>query len=93
MAYTASQRNPFMLMMNPEVVLAAIEKSEHLGQLNSHMCRPLDRILNTHLHSDQCGGNEGRDGSRLCGSRFRDKFPDLRNTLRFIGAGSPRLQL
>lgn len=44
MAYTASQRNPFMLMMNPEVVLAAIEKSEHLGQLNSHMCRPLDRI-------------------------------------------------
>ena len=44
MALTASQRNPFMLMMNPEVVLAAIEKSEHLGQLNRHLCRPLDRI-------------------------------------------------
>lgn len=44
MAYTASQHNPFMLMMNPEVVLAAIEKSERLGQLNSQMCRPLDRI-------------------------------------------------
>ncbi len=36
-------RNPFMLMLNPEVVLAAIEKSERLGQLNRHLCRPLDR--------------------------------------------------
>ncbi len=44
MAYTASQRNPFMLMMNPEVVLAAIEKSEHLAQLSRQQCRPLDRI-------------------------------------------------
>ncbi len=44
MAYTASQHNPFMLMMHPEVVLAAIEKSERLGQLNRQMCRPLDRI-------------------------------------------------
>lgn len=39
----ASPRNPFMLMLNPEVVLAAIEKSERLGKLNRHMCRPLDR--------------------------------------------------
>jgi hypothetical protein len=31
-------------MMNPEIVLAAIEKSERLGQLNRHLCRPLDRI-------------------------------------------------
>ena len=45
MPQTASQRNPFMLMMNPEIVLAAIEKSERLGQLNRHMCRPLDRIV------------------------------------------------
>jgi hypothetical protein len=44
MAYTASQRNPFMLMMNPEIVLAAIEKSERLSQLNRQLCRPLDRI-------------------------------------------------
>ena len=39
----ASVRNPFMLMINPEVVLAAVEKSELLGQLNRHLCRPLDR--------------------------------------------------
>lgn len=35
--------NPFMLMIQPEVVLAAIEKSERLGRLNRHLCRPLDR--------------------------------------------------
>jgi hypothetical protein len=37
-------RNPFMLMLNPEVVLAAMEKSEKLAQLNRHQCRPLDRV-------------------------------------------------
>jgi hypothetical protein len=31
-----------MLLVNPEVVLAAIENSERLGKLNSKMCRPLD---------------------------------------------------
>ena len=38
------ERNPFMLMINPEVVFAAMEKSERLGQLNRHLCRPLDRL-------------------------------------------------
>ncbi len=39
------ERNPFMLMINPEVVFAAIEASERLGQLNRHLCRPLDRVV------------------------------------------------
>lgn len=43
MAQTTPIRNPFMLMLNPEVVLAAVERSERLGQLNRHLCRPLDR--------------------------------------------------
>ncbi len=43
MAHTNTVRNPFMLMLNPEVVLAAVEKSERLSQLNRHLCRPLDR--------------------------------------------------
>lgn len=43
MTETAQERNPFMLMLNPEVILAAVEKSERLGQLNRHLCRPLDR--------------------------------------------------
>jgi hypothetical protein len=43
MAHQATERNPFMMLINPEVVLAAIEKSERLGQLNRQLCRPLDR--------------------------------------------------
>lgn len=43
MPHQAAERNPFMLMISPEVVLAAVEKSERLGKLNRHLCRPLDR--------------------------------------------------
>jgi hypothetical protein len=38
-------KNPFLLMMHPEVVIAAMEKSERLAALNRHTCRPLDRVL------------------------------------------------
>jgi hypothetical protein len=34
-----------MLMLQPEVVLAAVQRSERLGQLNRHLCRPLDRPM------------------------------------------------
>lgn len=43
MAQQSVVANPFMLMVQPEVVLAAIENSERLGRLNKHLCRPLDR--------------------------------------------------
>jgi hypothetical protein len=43
MSHSTPIRNPFMLMLHPEVVLAAVERSERLGQLNRHLCRPLDR--------------------------------------------------
>jgi hypothetical protein len=39
------EHNPFLLMLNPELVLAAVERSERLGQLNRHLCRPLDRPI------------------------------------------------
>lgn len=35
--------NPFMLMLQPEAVLAAVERSEKLGRLNRRTCHPLDR--------------------------------------------------
>ena len=38
-----TERNPFMLLMHPEQVLAAIEKSERLERLHRRLCRPLDR--------------------------------------------------
>ena len=47
MSHPQTARNPFLLMINPEVVLAAVEKSERLGQLNRQLCRPLDRPLPT----------------------------------------------
>lgn len=37
--------NPFALMVNPEVVLQAVERSERLGRLASRICRPLDKPL------------------------------------------------
>jgi hypothetical protein len=45
MAQESLARNPFMMMLNPEVVLAAMERSEKLGRLNRRMCHPLDRPL------------------------------------------------
>ena len=36
--------NPFMMMLQPEVVVAAMERSEKLGRLNRRMCHPLDRV-------------------------------------------------
>ncbi len=45
MTYESHARNPFMLMLNPEVVFAAMEASERLKALNSHQCRPLDKVL------------------------------------------------
>lgn len=35
--------NPFMMMLRPDVVLAAVERSEKLGRLNRRLCHPLDR--------------------------------------------------
>jgi hypothetical protein len=35
--------NPFALMIAPEMVFAAIERSERLARLSSTICRPLDK--------------------------------------------------
>ncbi|MFO1214885.1 MAG: hypothetical protein U1E72_09860 [Burkholderiaceae bacterium] len=37
--------NPFVLLMDPESVFRAIEKSERLERLHSRVCRPLDKPL------------------------------------------------
>ncbi len=37
--------NPFALLMNPEAVFEAINRSERLNKLNSQICRPLDKPL------------------------------------------------
>jgi hypothetical protein len=50
--------NPFMLMLQPEAVLAAVERSEKLGRLNRRTCHPLDRPVPATAAVD------GRRGSR-----------------------------
>jgi len=35
--------NPFALMTSPELVFAALERSERLARLHSTICRPLDK--------------------------------------------------
>lgn len=40
--------NPFDLMMNPQAVFQAIERSERLQRLQSRICRPLDKPLIPH---------------------------------------------
>ncbi len=37
--------NPFALLMHPETVHAALERSARLGSLNSRVYRPLDKPL------------------------------------------------
>ncbi|MDO9234858.1 MAG: hypothetical protein Q7U28_02340 [Aquabacterium sp.] len=37
--------NPFALMMDPQAVLEAMERSERLNHLQSRVCRPLDKPL------------------------------------------------
>ena len=57
MAHQTPIGNPFMLMLQPEVVLAAIESSERLSQLNRQLCRPLDRPV--HAVKDAADGDDG----------------------------------
>lgn len=35
--------NPFVLLISPETVFAAIERSDRLARLTSTICRPLDK--------------------------------------------------
>jgi hypothetical protein len=37
--------DPFALMMNPEAVFQAMERSDRLGGLKRRICRPLDKPL------------------------------------------------
>lgn len=48
--------NPFMMMLRPDVVLAAVERSEKLGRLNRRLCHPLDRPV-------PANGNRSADAS------------------------------
>ena len=40
-----SRLNPFVLMLDPEAVIHAMESSTHLRGLRHRICRPLDKPL------------------------------------------------
>ena len=44
--------NPFALMMDPQAVLEAMERSERLNRLQSRVCRPLDKPLIPLVNAD-----------------------------------------
>lgn len=74
MAHESLARNPFMLMTNPEVVLAAIERSERLGQLNRHLCRPLDRPI---ANAQNVAARDAVDANDESDANDRDDESDL----------------
>ena len=43
MTTLTSAANPFALLLDPQTVLASIERSERLVRLHSRICRPLDK--------------------------------------------------
>lgn len=69
MSPTAMQANPFMLLLHPEVVVAAMEKSERLGQLNRHLCRPLDKILPGAAADDDARRDDDEGPDSACNDR------------------------
>ena len=44
MTTTQAAANPFVLLLNPQAVFAAIENSDRLARLASRICRPLDKL-------------------------------------------------
>lgn len=62
MAQQSQVPNPFMLMIEPEVVLAAVENSERLSRLNRHLCRPLDRQTLPTVKGAAMAADDGDDG-------------------------------
>ncbi len=48
---TASRLNPFVLMLDPEAVISAMESSRNLSSLRQRICRPLDKPLIPKTHT------------------------------------------
>lgn len=46
-----SRLNPFVLMLDPEAVISAMESSRNLRGLRQRICRPLDKPLIPKTHN------------------------------------------
>ena len=54
--------NPFALMLDPQAVIAQMERSERLGHLQRRICRPLDKPLLGYAAEDAAEADSG-DGA------------------------------
>lgn len=50
MRSTQISLNPFAMMMDPETILQAVERSDRLNRLQRRVCRPLDKPLIPKTH-------------------------------------------
>lgn len=55
--------NPFALMMNPDEVLQAMERSDRLGRLQRRICKPLDKPLIAHAPDEVAAFDHDVDDS------------------------------
>lgn len=74
--------NPFVLMLDPEAVIKAMEGSEPLRGLSGRVCRPLDKpliptLVNTTISEFDAGIDEGSVVDR-CAHAYREGQPGLR---------------
>lgn len=67
MEHQSPEHNPFMLLVHPEAVFAAVEKSERLGRLNRHLCRPLDRPVGGQPGGSPQGSEAEADDDQVSG--------------------------
>ena len=51
MRSTQISLNPFAMMMDPETILQAVERSDRLNRLQRRVCRPLDKPLIPKTHA------------------------------------------
>lgn len=69
--------HPFALMMNPQAILQAMERSERLNHLERHICRPLDKPLIPHTLSDlEVYDHQIDDDATETGADFDDGLGD-----------------
>lgn len=58
--------DPFALLMNPEAVVEAMERSDRLGCLQRRICRPLDKPLIPRAGKDEVAAfDESVDGADI----------------------------
>lgn len=58
--------NPFVLLMDPQSVMRAVERSERLSRIKGRICRPLDRPLIPRTHDSSLARFDAEIDSMEC---------------------------